>query len=137
MGKQKDFIPSSRKQADEKSTTSVDMGTAQLPDGRNLYMSTCSACHQADGSGLPGAFPSLSGSAVVNEEDPEMLIRIILQGYDARAEFAQMPGFSERLSDEEIAAIANHERSSWGNNAPAIASEDVKKIRDFVSNNKQ
>jgi len=83
---------------------------------------------------LPGAFPSLAGSSVVNDEDPELLIRIILQGYDARPEFAQMPGFASQLSDEEIAAIASHERRSWGNDASKVTEEEVKKIREFVMN---
>jgi cytochrome c oxidase cbb3-type subunit 2 len=131
-GEQDGFIPSSRKKLDDVSASTDNSGTGQLPEGKNLYISTCSACHQADGSGLPGAFPSLVGSSVVNDEDPELLIRIILQGYDARPEYAQMPGFADQLSDEEIAAIANHERSSWGNDAPDITTDEVKKIRDFV-----
>lgn len=130
---QPDFIPSTRKELEE-TTSSSEPGQELLPNGKNLYMATCSACHQAEGAGLPGAFPSLVGSSVVNDEDPELLIRIILQGYDARPEFAQMPGFADQLSDEEIAAIANHERSSWGNNAPDVTAEEVKEIRDFVIN---
>ena len=131
---QPDFIPSTRTALKEAGMPSNGQGKELLPDGENLYMATCSACHQAEGAGLPGAFPSLVGSSVVNDEDPELLIRIILQGYDARPEFAQMPGFADQLSDEEIAAIVNHERSSWGNSAPEMTAEEVKKIRDFVIN---
>ena len=72
----------------------------------------------------------------MNDPNPETLIKIILQGYDARAEFGVMPPFAETLKDEEIAAIATHERSSWGNNAPAVKPEDVKKIRDFLKTTK-
>lgn len=133
VGKQEEFIPSTRKKLDE-AAASVGGGNTNLADGKNLYMSTCSACHQADGTGLPGAFPSLVGSKIVTGNDTETLIRIVLQGYDARPEFAQMPPFAEQLSDEEVAAILTHERSSWGNDAPAIAAEDVKKIRDLVVN---
>ncbi|MEQ9216878.1 MAG: cbb3-type cytochrome c oxidase subunit II [Cyclobacteriaceae bacterium] len=135
-GQQPEFIPSARKEQ-EGINTSDKQGKDLLPDGKNLYMSTCSACHQAEGTGLPGAFPSLSGSSVVNDEDPEMLVRIILQGYDARPEFAQMPGFADQLSNAEIAAIANHERTSWGNDALEITEKEVKKIRDFVINQTQ
>ncbi len=135
-GQQPEFIPSARKEQ-EGINTSDKQGKDLLPDGKNLYMTTCSACHQAEGTGLPGAFPSLSGSSVVNDEDPEMLVRIILQGYDARPEFAQMPGFADQLSNAEIAAIANHERTSWGNDALEITEEEVKKIRDFVINQTQ
>src|SRR5690554_6991006 len=73
-------------------------------------------------------------SDLVNDANPELLIQIILQGYDARPEYGMMVGFGDMLSDEEIAAIATHERSSWGNNAPAVSAEDVKKIREYIEN---
>jgi len=120
------FIPSVKKPAAEGS------GTAGLPDGAALYSNTCAACHQADGKGLPGAFPPLAGSAIVNDADPGQLIRIILQGYDARPEYGVMAPFADVLGDEEIAAIATHERSSWGNQAPAVTAEEVKKIREYI-----
>ena len=103
-------------------------------NGAKLYNATCVACHQANGKGVPGAFPPLAGSGFVNDENPEMLIKIILQGYDARSEFGVMPPFADQLTDAEVAAIATHERSSWGNAAPAVTEEDVKKIRDYINN---
>jgi len=123
-----DFIPFAKKEE-----VDIAAGSTALPDGEQLYMQTCAACHQADGKGLAGAFPPLAGSAIVNDENHETLIKVILQGYDARTEYGVMPPFAGQLTDEEIAAIANHERSSWGNNAPAITPEDVKKIRDFLT----
>src|SRR5699024_9356261 len=30
--------------------------------GEKLYQTHCAACHQGDGSGLPGAFPPLAGN---------------------------------------------------------------------------
>lgn len=105
----------------------------QEPNGEALYISTCSACHQKDGKGLPGAFPPLAGSPIVNNDDPETLIRIILQGYDARAEYGVMAGFAQSLSDEQVSAIANHERSSWGNKARTVTAEEVKKIRNSIT----
>lgn len=102
------------------------------PDGAKLYKQVCAVCHQDNGKGVAGAFPPLAGSPIVNNEDPEMMIKIILQGYDARSEYAVMQAFADQLSDAEIAAIANHERTSWGNSAPEVKEEDVKKIRDFI-----
>ena len=127
-----DFIPALKK---DKAAASGGAATG-LPDGATLYASTCQACHQADGKGLAGAFPPLAGSPIVNDANPEMIIKIILQGYDARAEYGIMTPFADLLTDEEIAAIATHERSSWGNNAPAVKPEDVKKIRDFIKTSK-
>jgi|GEM_PF-56429 mono/diheme cytochrome c family protein len=102
--------------------------------GATLYRTSCSSCHQANGEGVTGAFPPLAGDPVVTEEDPTRHIEIILFGMQGKAiegvEYsAAMPPFSEQLSDEEVAAIINHERTSWGNDAPTITAEDVKEVR--------
>ncbi len=126
-GNSVDFIPSIRK----KDIVSTE-GKAMLPDGEQLYMQTCAACHQANGKGLVGAFPPLAGSKIVNDPNPELMVQIILKGYDARPDYAVMVGFADQLTDEEIAAIMNHEKSSWGNNAPKITVDEVKKIRAYT-----
>ncbi len=128
-GKVKEFIPA-RKQIQ---TEGMD-GEAKSagPDGGALYKQACAVCHQDNGKGVSGAFPPLAGSEIVNDKDPEMMIKIILQGYDARTEYATMQAFADQLNDAQIAAIANHERTSWGNSAPEVTEEDVKQIRDFI-----
>lgn len=123
------FIPSTRNKSDDKS----DNISSEL-DGLQLYSETCSACHQPRGEGITGAFPPLAASEIVNDPDPNILIQIILSGYDARAEFGVMPAFGDILNDEEIAAIATHERSSWGNNASKVTPEQVAEIRKFIQN---
>ncbi len=105
-------------------------------DGAALYTANCQSCHQANGEGLPGAFPPLKGSPVVLNDNPEQMINIIMNGYNGRVSegFGIMPpvGNMNKLSAEQIAAIMNHEKSSWGNNAKQISSEDVKKLIEFV-----
>ena len=130
-GSSPEFIPAIKKQQAQASGPAAD---ASLSDGKKLYMQTCAACHQENGQGLAGAFPPLAGSAIVNDDKYEMLVQIILQGYDARSEYGQMPAFADQLTDEEIAAIANHERSSWGNSAAPITADQVKQLREFVNN---
>ena len=123
------FIP-----AKEKPVAS-DNGNNEIGGGLNgeqLYLNTCASCHQQAGTGIPGAYPSLAGSDIVNDQDPKLMLQIILQGYDARSEYAVMPPFADQLTDEEIAAIATHERQSWGNDAPAVTAEDVKKVRGYA-----
>src|SRR3546814_18389925 len=105
------------------------MAETGLPNGSALYAQTCAACHQPEGQGLPGAFPALAGSEIINDDNPETLIRIILQGYDARAEYAAMPPFATQLSDAEIAAIATHERSSWRSEERRVGKKCVSTCR--------
>ncbi len=113
----------------EQAVDGVVQGSMEL-DGGKLYAGNCQACHQANGEGLKGAFPPLKSSPIVLDDDPGMLIEIIMKGYDARPEYASMPAVGEMsaLTAEEITAIINHERTSWGNNARKIPLEEVDSI---------
>ena len=110
---------------------------ANLPDGEMLYTQNCAACHQANGEGLKGAFPPLKGSAIVLGDNLELYVDIIMKGYDANPEFAVMNGVGtdNNLTPEEVTAIINHEKTSWGNNAKKVTTEEVKKLMDFIKNN--
>lgn len=123
-----DFIPSSKKE-----TTNKDGLVETVFDGKALYKQFCASCHQTSGEGLAGAFPSLKGSSIVLDENPELMVRIILQGYDARTEYGVMPAFADILEDGEIAAIVNYEKNSWGNEATILKEEEVNRIRKFVN----
>jgi cytochrome c oxidase cbb3-type subunit 2 len=95
-----------------------------------LYTANCSACHQANGEGLPGAFPSLKGDAVVNKDDATKHIEVVLNGlHDARVSgvvySSVMPPFSATLSDAQIADLIDYERSSWGNHGKPITAAEV------------
>jgi cytochrome c oxidase cbb3-type subunit 2 len=76
----------------------------------------------------------LKGSKIILDENPEILIDIIMNGYDAREEFAEMPavGSNASLTPAEVTAIINHERTSWGNDAGQITEEKVKEILQFI-----
>lgn len=111
-------------------------GKAQGLDGAALYATNCQSCHQANGEGLQGAFPSLKDSKIVLDDNPETMVDIIMNGYSGREKegFPPMPavGTDNKLSAEEIAAIMNHEKTSWGNNAKQVTPEQVQKIMDAV-----
>lgn len=105
-----------------------------LPDGNLLYTNNCMSCHQANGEGLKGAFPPLKGSPIIMGDDLELIVNIIMLGYDAKPEYAVMNavGTDNNLTSDEVTAIINHERTSWGNNAKTVTPEEVKKIMDFI-----
>jgi cytochrome c oxidase cbb3-type subunit 2 len=108
-------------------------------DGGALYAANCQSCHQANGEGLKGAFPPLKGSPVVLDDNPELMVNIMMNGYSGRVQegFGAMPavGTNNNLSAEEITAIMNHEKTSWGNNAKKVTVGDIKKLIDFVKLN--
>lgn len=112
----------------------VNGNNKNLPDGKLLYSKNCMSCHQANGEGLKGAFPPLKGSPIVLGDDLELFVNIIMLGYDARPEYAVMNavGLDNNLTPEEVTAIINHEKTSWGNNAKTVTPEEVKKIMDFI-----
>ncbi len=83
--------------------------------GAQVYAANCVACHQANGKGLPGAFPALDGSAVVNGPKAEQ-IATVLKGRDTPAMPGAMPAFNA-LSDTEIAAVITYTRNNWSNKA--------------------
>jgi cytochrome c oxidase subunit 2 len=75
--------------------------------GAAVYASNCVACHQDSGKGVPGAFPALDGSKVVNGPKGDQ-IAMLLNGKNA------MPSW-KTLSDTEIAAVITYTRNHWSN----------------------
>ena len=114
------------------SATGSNKVAAPAFDGAALYTANCSSCHQPNGEGLVGAFPALKGSKVVLDDNPETQITIIMQGYNGRVSegYGVMPpvGTNNNLKPEEIVAIINHERTSWGNNSKQVTADAVKKV---------
>jgi cytochrome c oxidase cbb3-type subunit II len=122
-----------------KSTITVDTKSDQKTsankvDGKALYIANCQSCHQENGEGLKGAFPPLKGSTIVNGENLEMYVDIIMNGYDAKPEYGVMAGIGANMdfTENEVAAIINFERSSWGNEGKQVTPEEIKKIMDFI-----
>jgi len=102
--------------------------------GASLFAANCSACHQATGMGLPGAFPPLKSDPVVLDPDPTTQIGTILHGLHGQniggtVYQTPMPPFAATLNDADIADIINHERSSWGNQAKPATADQVKAAR--------
>ena len=109
-------------------------GVKPALDGKGIYSANCQSCHQESGEGLKGAYPPLKGSPVVNGEDLELYVDIIMNGYDPRPEYAAMAavGTNMNFTEDEVAAVINYERSSWGNTGKKVTPEEIKKIMDFV-----
>jgi len=105
-----------------------------LVDGAAMYASRCSACHQANGAGLAGAFPPLAQSEFVGG-DPATLVSIVLHGVSGPLTVkgnkydGQMPAFGAQLNDVELAALLSHVRGQFGNAAAPVTADAVAAVR--------
>ncbi|HXH42252.1 MAG TPA: c-type cytochrome [Bradyrhizobium sp.] len=107
---------------------------AAMKAGQAVYAKLCIACHEADGTGAPRIYPPLPGNALLQANNPSSTLRIILDGAftvtTPRApNTGEMPGYAKQLSDEEIAAVANYIRNSWGNAGLLVTPAQVAKAR--------
>ncbi len=69
-----------------------------------------------------------------NGANADAHIRIVLHGLSGKViggthYSAQMPPFASQLSDAQIAAVVDHERTSWQNHGPIVTPEEVKRNR--------
>jgi mono/diheme cytochrome c family protein len=110
-----------------------------MTEGEKVYTTggsggvACVTCHQANGEGLPGAFPPLKGSGdfmgdcakhagiVINGLQGE----IVVQG----ATYNGVMPPQGNLQDSEIAAVVTYERQSWGNTFGPCLPADVAAAR--------
>ncbi|MCP5425198.1 MAG: cytochrome c oxidase subunit II [Gammaproteobacteria bacterium] len=105
-----------------------------MAKGKEVYGTICTACHQANGEGMPGTFPPLVAGKEFSaaetmltplredgflSDDNKIIMgsvenhaKIVLHGVPGSA----MQAYAEQLSDAEIAAVITYERNSWGNN---------------------
>ena len=106
----------------------------QPPDGKDVYATTCAACHQLDGSGLTDVYPPLAESEWVTG-DEERLIKVVLHGLTGEIEVGgelysgAMPAWGPSLNDAQVAAVLTYVRKSWGNAAPAVTPATVARVR--------
>lgn len=115
-------------QKSESSTTSID-----TKKGEQLFNSNCATCHQANGMGIPGAFPPLAGNKNMSMGNQE-LITLMLEGKSGELIVNEvkyngmMPPFTA-LSDEEIATVLTYTKVKFSSDKNAVTTEEVKKLR--------
>ncbi|MHB8823728.1 MAG: cytochrome c oxidase subunit II, partial [Thiobacillus sp.] len=87
-----------KKKGAAQSTAGDNAKTFEIADlmarGERVYQANCAACHQADGMGMAGVFPAISGSKVANGPI-EGHIALVLNGVPGTA----MAAFAGMLSD--------------------------------------
>jgi mono/diheme cytochrome c family protein len=96
----------------------------QERDGASLYRAICQGCHMADGQGArgAGAYPALADNPRVATA-PYVIVTIV-RGRNG------MPPFGAMLDDEQVAAVASHVRTHFGNRSvEPVNASDVRALR--------
>ena len=88
-----------------------------LQRGQAVFEDSCAQCHRTNGEGLPDTFPALNKNPFVLG-DPKPVIATVLNGL--KGSLGQMPGWKDKLDDEQIAAVVTYIRQAWSNRAAAV-----------------
>jgi len=108
---------------DANKTFTLDELKAQ---GEKVYTKSCIACHQANGQGMPPAFPSLVGGKISTGPLAGHL-DIVVNGSKKNP---VMVAWKSQLSDLEIASVITYERNSFGNKTgDMVQPKDVAALR--------
>lgn len=96
-----------------------------VAQGQTVYNTYCMACHQANGQGLPPAFPPLTGSAIATGPI-ENHIDIVLNGKPG----TPMAAYGTLLNPVDLAAVITFERNALGNSVgDMVAPVDILQLR--------
>lgn len=126
-------MPSLGKKDDKKEEIKALSFEEKMKFGKDKYMATCVACHQANGQGIEGAFPPLAKADYLNE-DVDRAIDIVLNGKSGEITVNGKKYNSvmtaQALSDEDVANVLTYVYNSWGNNKTDVTPEMVKAVRN-------
>ena len=98
--------------------------------GENLYLGLCAGCHGAQGDGQPHSSVPMSTNTTAMFPTPINLIRVIREGVAERdlahgERMQTMPGFADKLGNEEMADLVNYMRQTWGGQPGNVTAADV------------
>ena len=113
-------------------STSEKSLAEKMESGKQIYMQTCFACHQAEGQGIPSAFPPLANSDYLNA-DVDRAIGIVLKGktgeITVNGEKYNSVMTRQAISNEEIADVMTYIYNSWGNNKTNVTTSKVNAVK--------
>jgi len=105
----------------------------QMEFGKQAYMQTCFACHQAEGQGVPNAFPPLAKSDYLNA-DVDRAIGVVLNGLTGEITVNGKKYNSvmtrQSLSSDDIANVLTYVYNSWGNSKKVVTKAMVDKVKN-------
>jgi mono/diheme cytochrome c family protein len=112
----------------------ADISAAANGTGRITYVALCAGCHGLDGNGVPNTVVAMRNNSTLRLADPRNLVVAMLDGigsenFPHRESMQKMSGFSDKLSDNEAAALANYLRVTWGGQKDDVTPAMVRALR--------
>ena len=104
-------------------TENDSVATQALETGRALFLDNCAECHQSNGRGLKGIYPSLASSEVVRGSGTDVALQLII----GRGE---MPSFAGAMNPQDMADVVNYVRNAWGNTGDSIDAISIERLLD-------
>jgi nitrite reductase (NO-forming) len=110
----------------------VEKADAKYPKGAQIYKTKCIICHQANGEGIPGAFPPLKNSDYLFADKVRAVaqtlngsqIEMVVNGITYTA-----PMTPQVNNKEDAVAVINYVLNAWGNEGGTVTLEDVKDVK--------
>ncbi|MCP8465363.1 cytochrome c [Pseudomonas sp. ZM23] len=87
--------------------------------GRQQYLNVCAGCHGVEGEGKPHIAVAMQGNTTLRLADSRNLAKVVLEGireqqFTGFERMQPMPGFADKLGDQELADLINYLRQAWG-----------------------
>jgi nitrite reductase (NO-forming) / hydroxylamine reductase len=96
--------------------------------GGEAYLRHCARCHQADGRGVAGRYPSLH-TAAGNWRDRDAAIRAVLDGRRGPTESTAIMPTHGYLGNEIVAETLSYVLAQWSPSGAAVTPEEVAAVR--------
>jgi mono/diheme cytochrome c family protein len=108
------------------------LSAAERSAGQALYDKHCEECHLSTGRGGFRKAPAVAGSAVVQAPNAASLVNVIVYGTTPAKElpsafdaWEDMPGFKDKMTDSQVAELADFLRVNWGNRGGRVSATSV------------
>lgn len=104
----------------------------QQERGKKVFLTSCFACHMANGEGLPGVFPPIAGSDFL-KADKDRAIKAVIKGLsgpitvNGKPYNNMMPPLE--FTDDQVADVLTYVMNEWGNRFGSVSTADVKRVR--------
>ncbi|WP_420604163.1 copper-containing nitrite reductase [Flagellimonas sp.] len=117
---------------DESESSGTKTLAEKMESGKQVYAKTCFACHQANGEGIPNAFPPLAESDYLNA-DVNRAIDIVLNGKTGEITVNGQKYNSvmtkQAISSDEVADVLTYIYNSWGNKKTNVTKAQVEQVK--------